>query len=68
MTHTLFILAEVTDQNFVDEDIKEEKEVGSCDGKSIKMLILNASSNDQVIMASMHCVMIILSCHIAMES
>ncbi|CAN6721571.1 unnamed protein product [Malus baccata var. baccata] len=40
---------EVTDQNFVDEDIKEEKEVGSCDTKSIKKLILNASSNDQVV-------------------
>ncbi|KAM0973511.1 hypothetical protein ACFX2J_016678 [Malus domestica] len=39
---------EVSDQNFVDEDIKE-KAVGSCDGKRMKTLILNTSSNDQVV-------------------
>lgn len=42
-THIL-ILAEVSDQNFADEDIK----VASCNAKRLKTLILQASSNDQV--------------------
>ncbi|XP_021820163.1 uncharacterized protein LOC110761885 isoform X1 [Prunus avium] len=40
---------EVSDQNFVDEDIKEEKTLGSCDAKRMKALILNVANNDQVV-------------------
>lgn len=42
------MLAEVSDQNFVDEDIKEEKTLGSCDAKRMKARILNVANNDQV--------------------
>lgn len=42
------MLAEVSDQNFVDEDIKEEKTLGSCDAKRMKALILDVANNDQV--------------------
>lgn len=50
-THIL-ILAEVSDQNFADEDIKEEKTIASCNTKRMKTLILQASSNDQVMCAT----------------
>lgn len=41
--------AEVSDQNFADEDIKDEKAIASCNAKRMKTLILQASSNDQVV-------------------
>ncbi|XP_050364900.1 cold-regulated protein 27 isoform X2 [Argentina anserina] len=40
---------EVSDQNFADEDIKEEKAIASCNSKRMKNLVLQASSNDQVV-------------------
>ncbi|KAL6216590.1 hypothetical protein ACLB2K_009811 [Fragaria x ananassa] len=40
---------EVSDQNFADEEIKEEKSITSCNSKRMKSLILQASSNDQVV-------------------
>lgn len=49
MIQTTFPFAEVSDQNFVDEEVDEgEKESQMCNAKSMKSFITDASSNDQV--------------------
>lgn len=50
MIQTIYVFAEVSDQNFVDEEVEGEKENGICNGKRMKSCSTNASSsNDQVI-------------------
>lgn len=47
----LGVLAEVSDQNFTDEEIKGEKTSSMCSSKKMKTQIGDASSHDQVIRA-----------------
>jgi hypothetical protein len=45
---TTIAFAEVSDQNFVDEEVEGEKESQICNAKRTNSFITDASSNDQV--------------------
>jgi uncharacterized protein YccT (UPF0319 family) len=49
LSGVFIILVEVSDQNFVDEDIKGEKASSSLSSKKMKTLKTDASGSDQVI-------------------
>jgi hypothetical protein len=50
MIQATLAFAEVSDQNFVDEEVKGEKESQMCNAKRTKSLAIDASSNDQVML------------------
>lgn len=47
----LWVLSEVSDQNFIDEEVDIERKGNTCRSKKVKTQMIDASSHDQVICA-----------------